>query len=394
MTVQELRDRAGKALHDAREMINKADAEGRTLTPEESATYDALMRAFDADQDEARRRDRLEAAERAIESAGPVAGRASASGAGAIPQTGTEEYRAAFWAAMRTGVTPEEFRSLTVSTDTAGGHAVPDEFRAQLLEKLVQQVVMRQLATVITTSSGILTLPSITTDASAAWTAELAAYNSAEPVFGAITFNAYKQTMLTRVSEELLNDSAVDITSLLAAQYARGLGILEETAFTTGDGSNKPTGVVNGSTLGKTATATNAITADELMDLQYALGRAYRAKASWLMHDTTIKALRKLKTGVSSDNTYLWSPGLASGEPDSLLGKPVFASRDMATIATGNKSVLFGDFSYYYIADRAAIGMQRLNELYAATGEVGFRVNRRTDGKLTIAESVQHLIQA
>jgi HK97 family phage major capsid protein len=158
-----------------------------------------------------------------------------------------------------------------------------------------------------------------------------------------------------------------------------------------GDGSGKPTGVVNGSTLGKTAAATNAITADELMDTFYALGRAYRQNAAWIMHDSTIKAVRKLVTGVSGDKTYLWSPGLSAGEPDTLLGRPVYASQDMAEIATGNKVAVFGDMSYYYIGDRQSIGLQRLVELYSANGQVGFRIFKRTDGKLALAESVVHL---
>jgi HK97 family phage major capsid protein len=390
MTVQELKDRAGKALHDARALMNAADAKGEVLAGDGLAQYETLMAAFDADRDAIRSRERLESAEMSVSSHGPVAGRAATSNTIGV---GSEEYRTQFWKAMRTGV-PDEFRVMTVATDTAGGHTVPDEFRKVLIEKLTQEVVMRELATVISSTSGTMTIPTVTTDASAGWVAENAAYNESEAVLGSVTFSAYKQTVLTKLSEELLNDSAFDLSGFMAGQYAKALGILEETAFTVGDGSSKPTGVVNGSTLGKSATATNAITADELMDLQYALGRAYRKRASWLMHDSTVKALRKLKTGVSSDNTYLWSPGLDAAEPDRLLGNPVFVSRDMATVATGNKSVLFGDFSYYWIVDRAAVGMIRLNELYAASGNVGFRINRRVDGKLVNADAVQHLIQA
>jgi HK97 family phage major capsid protein len=160
-----------------------------------------------------------------------------------------------------------------------------------------------------------------------------------------------------------------------------------------GSGSGQPTGVVGSATLGKTAAATNAVTADELMDLQYALGRAYRSRATWLMHDSTVKAIRKLKTGVSSDNTYLWSPGLSASEPDRLLGNPVVTSQDITELATTNKPILFGDFSYY-IGDRQAIGLQRLVELYAANGQVGFRIHKRTDGKLALTEAVKYMVMA
>jgi HK97 family phage major capsid protein len=112
------------------------------------------------------------------------------------------------------------------------------------------------------------------------------------------------------------------------------------------------------------------------------------------MNDSTVKLIRKLKTGVSSDNTYLWSPGLSASEPDRLLGNPVVVSQDMPEATTGLKSVLYGDFRYYYIGDRQAIGLQRLVELYAANGQIGFRIHKRTDGKLALAEAVKYLIQA
>jgi HK97 family phage major capsid protein len=296
---------------------------------------------------------------------------------------------------MRQGIAlPQEFRVLSVGTDTAGGHTVPDEFRKALIVGMETANVMRGLATVFTTTSGILSLPVLSTHSSAGWVAENAAYSASDSGFTEVTLQAWKNTMLMKVSEELLNDSQVDIAGLIARECGRGLGRLEETAFVNGDGSSKPTGVVGGSSLGKTASATNAITADELMDAQYALGRAYRSNARWLMADSTVKLIRKLKTGVSSDNTYLWSPGLGASEPDRLLGNPVVISQDMPAATTGLKPVLYGDFSYYYIGDRQQIGLQRLVELYAANGQVGFRIHKRTDGKLALAEAVVHILMA
>jgi len=399
--MKELREKAAKLLHDARALMNTIDAEiadpkhTRTAwTADETAQYQKFMDDYDATREQIQRADRVAAAEAAMASPGPVAGRAApAAAAGVQTTTATPEYRAAFWQAMRTGV-PEEYRALSVGTDTAGGYMVPDEFRRQLIEGLTQEAVMRKLASVFTSTSGVMTLPVLTTNAAAVWTAENVAYGTTEPVFSAVTLSAYKETMLTTVSEELLQDSAFDVQGILQRQYIQGLGVLEETAFTVGDGSGKPTGIVGGSSVGATATATNAITADELMDLYYSLGRAYRARASWIMADGTIKAIRKLKTGVSSDNTYLWSPGLSAGEPDTLMGRPVYAGTDMPAATTGLKPVLFGDIGYYYIADRQAIGLQRLNELYAANGQVGFRIFRRTDGKLSLAAAVKHLIMA
>jgi len=109
------------------------------------------------------------------------------------------------------------------------------------------------------------------------------------------------------------------------------------------------------------------------------------------MKDDSAKLIRKLKDG---DNQYLWQPGLQAGEPDTILGRPVAISDGMPAPTTGNKSVVFGDMSFYRVADRSGKVMQRLNELYAANGQVGFRMFMRVDGKVTLAEAFQHLIQA
>ena len=304
------------------------------------------------------------------------------------------QYRDAFWNYIRRGAQAGEYRAMSVGSDTYGGYTVPDEFRRQLIQGLDELNVMRGLATTITSSSGTLTMPTLTTHASATWKTEAEAYAETTLAFSEVTFSAPKATALIKVSEELLNDSAFPLEQWIAGEFARALAELEETAFVVGTGSGQPTGVVGGSTLGKTATATNAITADELMDTYHALGRAYRRRASWLMHDSTKKAIRKLVTGVSGDKTYIWQPGLASGEPDMLLGQPVYTSPDMAEIGTGNKVAIFGDLSYYYIVDRQSISIQRLNELYAGNGQVGFRIFKRTDGKLTLATAAYHLINA
>lgn len=393
---QNLREERAKLVKQWREILDKADAENRGLNADEKVAVEKYEKDIDdikARVDANERLAKLESEERAVV---PESQR----GAGKSVETAAELkpadlYRAAFWEHVRTGSPiPKELRSHTVGTDTRGGFTVPDEFRATLIQALEEANVMRGLATVITSSSGTMSVPKVSAHGTAAWTAEEAAYTETNETFAEVTFNAYKAATIVKVSEELLNDSAFNLEGYIAREFGRQIADLEETAFVVGDGSSKPTGVVGGSTLGKTATATNAITADELMDTQYALARPYRKRATWLMNDSTVKAIRKLKTGVSSDNTYLWSPGLSANEPDRLLGSPVVTSPDMAAIATGNKAVLYGDFSYYWIVDRQAIGLQRLEELYAANGQVGFRMAKRVDGKLTLATAVYHLILA
>lgn len=387
MDSRELRAKRKALIDEQRRVMQPALTEARGFTSEEQEKLDKLEAAEKSLEILIEKAERVENAERSFV---PDTAREAAI---VTPQADqAKQYRDAFWNYVKGSVSPTDLRAMSVGTDTYGGYTVPDEFRRQLIVALDEMNVMRGLATVITSTSGTLTMPSLTTHATAAWTAEAGAYTETTPVFGEVTFSAYKAAAVLKVSEELLNDSAFPLESWLATEMGRALAELEETAFVAGTGSSQPTGVVGGSTAGVTASATNAVTANELMDLYHALGRGYRRKATWLMHDSTKKAIRKLVTGVSGDLTYIWQPGLAAGEPDTLLGQPVLTSPDMDELAASKKVVLFGDMKNYYIVDRQAIGLQRLNELYSGNGQIGFRIAKRTDGKLTLATSVYHLI--
>jgi HK97 family phage major capsid protein len=302
------------------------------------------------------------------------------------------EYRAAFNRWIRgDNDAVAELRAHTIATDTAGGYLVPDVWYNKVITKMQEFTYMRGLATVIQTSRGDLNIPRETSSGTAQWTTEGGAFNETEDVFGNVTLTPYKMTRIVRASEELLQDEAFDFESYLAMTFGRAFGILEETAFVNGSGTAQPTGVIRSSTTGATAAATNAITFDELYDLYFSVKPAYRANATWLMNDSTRKELMKIKTGVASDKRYLYQSDLANAAEPTLFGRPVLSASDMPAIATGTNVVAFGDFSYYYIADKPGISVQRLNELYAANGNVGFRAFRRTDGELILAEAVKHL---
>ena len=167
----------------------------------------------------------------------------------------------------------------------------------------------------------------------------------------------------------------------------------EEHLGFTGDGSGKPLGILaasGGAETGITAASATAITADELIDLFYSLKSPYRRNAVWVLNDSTIKAVRKLKDG---SGQYLWQPSLTAGTPDTILGRPVRTSAYMPAIAASAKTIAFGDFSYYWIADRQGRSFKRLNELYAANGQVGFLASQRVDGKIILPEAVKVLVQ-
>jgi HK97 family phage major capsid protein len=283
--------------------------------------------------------------------------------------------------------------ALQVGTDSEGGYLVPDEFERTLIESLQEENIFRQLAKVITTSSGDRKIPVVATKGTASWVDEEGQIPESDDAFSQVSIGAYKLATMIKVSEELLNDSVFNLESYIAKEFGRRIGAKEEEAFFTGDGVGKPTGIFNatgGAEIGVTAASATAITADELLDLFYSLKSPYRKNAVFVMNDATIKAIRKLKDG---NGQYLWQPSIAAGQPDTILNRPVKTSAYVPTIGTGAKTIAFGDFNYYWVADRQGRSFQRLNELYAATGQVGFKGSQRVDGKLILPEAIKVLQQ-
>ena len=256
------------------------------------------------------------------------------------------------------------------------------------MDGLSENNIFRTLAHVIQTTSGDRKIPVVASHGSASWVDEEGAYKESDDAFSQITIGAYKLGTMIKVSEELLNDSIFDIQSYLATEFARRIGNAEEEAFITGNGTGKPTGFLNSAELGVTAAGDKAITADELIDLYHSLAVPYRGKAVWMLNDSTVQFIRKLK---DNNGQYLWQPGLVAGAPDTILGRPVKVSRYMPSLAAGNKAIAFGDFSYYWIADRQGRSFRRLDELFAVNGQVGFRGSQRVDGKLILPEAIKTL---
>ena len=399
MNLDFLINKRAAVLARAEEIVQRAETDQRAMNAEElQAHADALSEVAGIDAT-LRARDAQVAAE--VAAAQPAqAARAAVPGQteqavrGRERVTATDEYREAYEQFVRTGVAPAELRAHTVATDTAGGYLVPDSWYNEIVRKLREFNVMRQYATIIPSMMGTINIPVETSTGTANWTAEGIGYNEAEDVFGNVTLSPWKMTRLVKVSEELLADGAFDLGAYLANTFASAFADLEEAAFIDGDDSSKPKGIIRSTTLGTTASATNAITFDNLADLYHSVKPAYRQRGVWIMNDATRKELSKIKTGVASDLRYLWTESLATGAPATLFGRPVISASNMPTLATAKKVVIFGDLSYYYIAERPGLGLTRLNELYAANGLVGFVGNRRVDAELTQAEAVKHLITA
>lgn len=309
----------------------------------------------------------------------------------AATKTGTKEYTEAFWNMIRNrGNYGEVHNALSVGEDSEGGFTVPDEFERKLVEALEGNNIFRGMATVIRTSSGTRKIPIAEDTGEASWIDEGEEIPESDTTFGQTMLSAYKLGTMIKISNELLNDSAFDLASYIARRFGVRMGNAEERAFITGDGVGKPLGLLDdaGAKIGVTAAKTTAISFDEVFQLYYALKAPYRKKAEFLCSEALVLQLMTIK---DNNGNYIWKPGLDIGKPDTLLNRPLKTSAFMPEVAAGNKVMAFGDYSYYWIADRQNRTFRRLNELYARTDQVGFLTTQRVDGKLILPEAVQVL---
>lgn len=391
--VLELKEKRAKAWEAAKAFLDSKQGSNGLMSAEDAATYDRMeTEVVDLGKEiERLERQAVIDAELAKASSAPITNKPNAQLSGET-KTGraTDEYRRAFWDNMRNRNSYEIQNALSIGTDSEGGYLCPEEYEKKLVEALEEEVFFRSLATVIRTSSGDRKIPIVTSKGEAAWIDEGGQFPESDDSFGQTSIGAHKLATMIKVSDELLNDSVFNIEQYISKEFGRRIGTKEEEAFFVGDGTGKPIGIFNktgGAETGVTA-ATTGITFDDVMDLYYSLRAPYRNKATWILNDSTVKAIRKLKDG---NGNYIWQPSVREGEPDRILNRPYRTSIYVPELAAGSRVMAFGDFSYYWIADRQGRSFKRLNELYATTGQVGFLASERVDGKLILPEAVKTL---
>ena len=298
----------------------------------------------------------------------------------------SEEYKKAALNVMRSKFT-QTFNVMQEGVSTDGGYLVPTEWDNRLIDTLDEENIMRKLGTSITTS-GEHEITISATKPAAAWLSEGDSLTFSNATFNQRTLKAYKLAVGVQVTNELLTDAMFDLETFILDQFGKALSNAEEDKFINGTGTNQPSGILNDAQIGVTTTSTTAITSDEIINLVYSLKRPYRKNASFIVNDSTLAAVRKLKDSTSN---YLWTPSFNAGEADRLLGYPIYTSAYMPTIAAGQKVILFGDISYYNIGDRGVRTFQQLNEVYAPNFMTGFLMSERVDGVLVLLEAVQVL---
>jgi HK97 family phage major capsid protein len=394
MTTKELRRQRAALVEQARSILN-AVTDGQNMAAEEQQKYDRIMDDVDTMKVRIDNEERVSALEADLEGSSRGAGRQADPTPATQPPTATEEYRAAVNSWVRSGfdgLLPEQRellgqnRAQSAVTGASGGYTVAQEFYNKLTDAMKAISSVRDSgAMVLTTSTGAdLPLPTANDSGNVGeLIGENTAVNPQDMAFGQVILKAYKYSSKTvLVPFELLQDAAFDIEAYIAHKLGERLARITNAHFTTGDNSSKPQGIVPFSTAGKTGLTgqTTSVIVDDLIDLEHALDPAYRysGKARWMFHDSTLKALKKLK---DSQSRPLWQAGLAVREPDTINGYPYKVNQDMAAMAASAKSILFGDMSNYIIRVVKDIALYRIADKYIESGQVGFLAFWRGDGR-------------
>lgn len=385
MTIKELIEKRAKVWETAKNFVETHEDKNGVLSAEDTEAYNKMEKEIEDLTTSIDRQTRAERREAELSKPvnSPITGKPFMSGK-EKEKTGraSDEYRDAMISALRTN-----FRNvsnvLQEGVDADGGYLVPEEYDHRLIDVLDEENIMRGLATTITTA-GQHKINIAATKPAAAWIEEGGALTFGDATFDQIYLDAYKLHVAIKVTEELLYDNAFGLENYIITQFGKALANAEEDAFLNGDGKGKPTGIFDKTKGGQIAgTLTAAIKSDDLIDLVYGLKRPYRKSASFIMNDSTLASLRKLK---DNNGAYIWQPSYKEGEPDRVLGYAVHTS-SFAPI----NAIAFGDYSYYNIGDRGSRSFGELRELFAGNGMIGFLAKERVDGKLVLPEAVKVL---
>ncbi len=317
-----------------------------------------------------------------------------------------DAYKSAFNQYLRKddrALSNDEVKALSVGTDVDGGYRVHPDMSGRIVEQVFETTPMRAYASIQVIGSDALEGLYDDDEAAAGWVNETAARGETDtPEMGAWRIPVHELYANPRATQKLLDDGEINMEAWLAGKVADKFSRVEAASFVTGDGVNKPRGfatyddwAVAGTyergaieqfdtgANGAYAAAPNG--GDVLIDALYGLKAQYRANAVWFMNRATTKLTRKLK---DSDGAYLWSPGIAAGQPASVLGYPLAAFEDMANPATGSLSVAVGDMRQaYQIVDRA--GMRTLRDPFSAKPYVQFYTTKRVGGDILNSEAIK-----
>lgn len=401
MDLKKLLRRRAKLVHEARQILDDAEAEDRGLTAEEEERYDKLM---DDAGDLKERIDRIRAQRELEDEVEGTEGRQA--GGHEQPEGGetrndpraTEEYRDAYSRYVTEGeraISHEEFRALQADDDELGGYMVmPTQQAGDLVQAVDDRMYIRQWGRGFmvdgASSLGVVSLDADPEDAE--WTSEIAdASEDSQMDFGARELHPQELKKELKISRKLIR-RVPNADELIRDRLAYKFAVPREKGYLTGDGSGQPLGVFTASDQGvstsrdvSTDNTTTEVTFDNLITVKYTLKPQYWDNARWMFHRDVLREVAKLKNG---NGQYIWRESTRAGEPDRLLNIPVFMSEFAPNTMTSGQYVgVLGDFSHYWYADDMNVMIQALFELYAKSSQVGYIGEWAGDGMPVLEEA-------
>jgi HK97 family phage major capsid protein len=394
----------------AREILDAAESAKRDMSGEETTKYEALMADVDRKTADINKEERLQKAESEMRMPQDnVPGKEQTPGQ--LPgkpderknPRATEEYRKAFSGFLSgglKGLNQDEYRALQMDQDIYGGFiTTPEQFINELIKAVDNEVFMRGLATIYSVpNAASLGAPALDNDpADPAWTIEIGTGNEDSTMsFGKRELHPHPLAKLIKVSQKLLRAATIGAEGLVRDRLSYKFAVTEENCFLNGTGVNQPLGVFVNSSNGisstydvSTGNTSTSIQTDGLIEAKYSLKGQYWGRAKWLFHRDAVKQIRKLKTG---EGDYIWQPGISAATPDRILEVPyVMSEYAPNTFSSGAYVGIIGDFSKYWIVDALNMQIQRLDELYAATAQVGFIGRLECDGQPVLGEAFRRV---
>ncbi len=307
--------------------------------------------------------------------------------------------RKAFLSLLRKGpeaMEPDERKALTVSDDTTGGYLAPEEYVRELTRGVTEFSPIREIARVRQTSSRAVKIPKRTGTFAAQWVSESGARSETTGLtFGLEEIAAHEMYALVDLSQQNIEDSAFDLEAELTLEFTEQFGVLEGAAFVNGNAVGQPEGFMANASVasdnsGSASTVKDANgQADGLIALQHNLKESYARRATWVLNRKTLGKLRQMKDG---NNNYIWQPGTAPGNPNTILGDPYVEATDMPDEAANAFPIAYGDFMRgYIIVDEVLLSILRDPYTQATSGNVRFIARRRVGGQVVVDEAIRKL---
>ena len=396
--LEQLDSRKAQAATRMREILDAAAGENRSLTAEENTNLETIDTDLSSIDEERSRivameeRARVDSDTRAaLEPIVAVKGKGNAE---KPAQRGLVDLFSEIRGGAPTASADFEYRALA----SAGGSAIDETFydRVVVYQRTLTPMLNPDVVTVLATPRGeVITVPRLTADTNhgGTVTAEAAGITAADPTISSVQLGAFKYAAINLWSQELGQDEVIGLEDLMARSTARDLSLDIGAHLTTGTATTQPDGIINGASNGGTATGTASNTffgPDDIIDLFYGRAAPYRQMGTWLVSSTALAKIRKFK---NSNEDYIWTAGL-NGQPDTVLGRPVFENPAMAAVASASKSVLFGDTSRYFVRRITPARVELSKDYKFAEDQLALKTVERIDGALVDTAAVAYLVSA